>query len=152
MQHATRHVQLTCLGLEIFCIGSSAISFHCATHPTVLATANKTVYLHKTTHLHASHQMLAWNKGCLEWGVSQNILIDWNATVHFQQSISSLSDYLLPQADENNLQHSIYSCKEAESQLWHMKFLRLALTSVQHIQKSRGSHGDGNAHSSKHNA
>ena len=40
---------VTCLGLEIFEIGSSAISFHCATQPTVRATANRTVYLHDKT-------------------------------------------------------------------------------------------------------
>ena len=33
----------SCLGLPILLIGSSIISFHCDTHPTVLPIANKTV-------------------------------------------------------------------------------------------------------------
>ena len=34
-----------CLGLDIFLVGSSIISFQCATHPTVLATENTAVYI-----------------------------------------------------------------------------------------------------------
>ena len=38
-------------GLEILLSFSSAISFHCDTHPTVRATANSTVYLYKHSRL-----------------------------------------------------------------------------------------------------
>ena len=51
---AAASTQHTCLGLEIFCRGSSAISFHWATQPTVLATAKSTVYL-RVTLQHISH-------------------------------------------------------------------------------------------------
>lgn len=64
------HDVLTCLGLEIFEIGSSAISFHCATHPTVRATANRTVYLHDQK-LSQLKEVLTANKSWPQCSVSQ---------------------------------------------------------------------------------